>query len=305
MGGVEWLLLLLLSLLWGGSFLFAKVAVGELPPMTVAFLRVSIAAATLYAVVRMAGLEMPTGAQWWPFLVMGAINNVIPFSLLFWAMTEVTSGLAAILNAATPLFTVLLAHFLTRDERFSVAKLGGVLIGLAGVAVLIGVDALDGVGLAVLAQFACVAAAVSYAFASIWGRQLVGRPPMVIATGQVTASSVLLLPIILVADTPWRLGMPSVLTIGAVLGLAVVSTALAYVIYFRILRVAGATNLMLVTLLIPVSALAFGVTLLGETVTANDIAGMILIGIGLAAIDGRPIAWIGGHVGRRGHAAGK
>jgi drug/metabolite transporter (DMT)-like permease len=272
--------------------------------MTVAFLRVSIAAATLYVLVRAMGLEMPKGAEWGPFLVMGAINNVVPFSLLFWAMTEVTSGLAAILNASTPLFTVLLAHVFTADERFSPAKLFGVLIGLAGVAVLIGVDALDGLGFAVLAQLACVGAAVSYAFASIWGRRLVGRPPMVVATGQVASSTLLLLPIILVVDTPWRLGMPSGVTIGAVLGLAVVSTALAYVIYFRILRVAGATNLTLVTFLIPVSAMAFGVALLGETVAADDFLGMALIGIGLAAIDGRPVAAIAGLFGRRADVPG-
>jgi drug/metabolite transporter (DMT)-like permease len=293
MGGTEWLLLLVLSLLWGGSFLFAKVAVGELPPMTVAFLRVSIAALTLYAVVRATGHAMPKGAEWRPFLVMGAINNVVPFALIFWGLTEVTSGLAAILNAATPLFTVLLAQFLTRDEKLTAAKLFGVVIGLAGVAVLIGVDALDGIGRAVLAQLACVGAGVSYALAGIWGRRFAGRPPMVVAAGQVTASTAMLLPIMLFADMPWRLPVPSGTAIAAILALATVSTALGYVIYFRILRVAGATNLLLVTFLIPVSALAFGVMLLGENVAANDFVGMALIGIGLAAIDGRPVAALG------------
>ncbi|WP_436642805.1 DMT family transporter [Microbaculum sp. FT89] len=290
MGGTEWSLLLILSLLWGGSFLFAKVAVGELPPLTVAFLRVSIAALTLYVLVRAMGLTMPRGAEWGAFLVLGAVNNAVPFSLIFWGLTEVSSGLAAILNAATPLFTVLLAHVLTRDERLTAAKLFGVLIGLAGVAVLIGVDALDGVGLAVFAQLACVAAAVSYAFAGIWGRRFSGQPPMVVAAGQVTASSVLLLPIVVAVDMPWRLAMPSGMAVASILGLAVVSTALAYVIYFRILRAAGATNLLLVTFLIPISALAFGATLLGETVRPDDFLGMALIGIGLAAIDGRPAA---------------
>ncbi len=305
MDGTEWVLLLILSLLWGGSFLFAKIAVGELPPMTVAFLRVSIAALTLYAVVRSLGLAMPRGADWGPFLVMGAINNVVPFSLIFWGLTEVSSGLAAILNAATPLFTVLLAHVLTRDERLTTAKIFGVLIGLFGVAVLIGVDALDGLGRAVLAQLACVAAAVSYAFAGIWGRRFSGRPPMVVAAGQVTASSAMLLPIVLAVDTPWRLAAPSGTAVASIIGLAVVSTALAYVIYFRILRAAGATNLLLVTFLIPVSALAFGVMLLGETVTANDFAGMALIGIGLAAIDGRPVAALAALFARPRRASGE
>jgi len=299
MGTAEWLLLLLLSVLWGGSFLFAKVAVGELPPMTVAFLRVAIAALALYAIVRATGQSMPVGRDWFPYLVMGAINNVIPFTLLFWAMTEVSSGLAAILNAATPLFTVVLAHFLTQDERLSVAKLSGVLVGLVGVAVLIGVDALGGLGVSVIAQLACVAAAVAYALAGIWGRRFRGRPPVVVAAGQVTASSVLMLPLVALADQPWRLAMPSLTVILSVLALAIVSTALAYVIYFRILKVAGATNLLLVTFLIPVSAMAFGVALLGETVTLNNVFGMILIGIGLAAIDGRPVSWLAVLFGNR------
>ncbi|MEJ8571167.1 DMT family transporter [Microbaculum marinum] len=292
MGAVEWALLLVLSLLWGGSFLFAKVAVGELPPLTVAFLRVSIAAATLVAIVRIRGLGMPSGREWLPFLVMGTINNVIPFGLLFWAMTQVTSGLAAILNATTPLFTVLCAHVLTADERMTPQKLAGVLIGLGGVAVMIGLDTLSGLGLDVLAQLACVGAAVSYAFATIWGRRLSGRPPLVVAAGQVTSSSILLLPIILVVDTPWRLSAPSAATAGAILALALAATALAYLIYFRILQTAGSTNLSLVTFLIPVSALALGALLLGETVTASNLAGMVLIGIGLAAIDGRPFSAI-------------
>lgn len=290
MGGVEWLLLVTLSLLWGGSFLFAKVAVGELPPLTVVFLRVSIAAAALVVIVRLAGHAMPRGREWMPFFVMGAINNVIPFTLLFWGMTQVTSGLAAILNAATPLFTVLFAHVLTADEKMTGQKVAGVLIGLGGVAVMIGLDSLSGLGLTVLAQLACVGAAVSYALAVIWGRRFSGRPPLVTAAGQVTASSVMLVPIVLFVDMPWRLPVPSTTTIGAILALALAATALAYLIYFRILKTAGATNLSLVTFLVPVSALILGAILLDEAVTATNLTGMALIGIGLALIDGRPAA---------------
>ncbi len=290
MGKVEWGLLIALSILWGGSFLFAKVAVGDLPPLTVVFLRVAIAALALIAIVRVMGLALPKGRDWWPFVVMGAINNVLPFTLLFWAMTEVSSGLAAILNATTPLSTVLLAHLLTTDERMSLPKVFGVLVGLCGVAVLIGVDALDGLGLAVLAQFACIGAGLCYALATIWGRRLLGRPPLVVATGQVTASSLLLIPIVLVVDRPWTLPMPSAATVASVAALALASTALAYILYFRILRTAGATNLSLVTFLVPVSALALGAAFLGEAVTPSNVLGMVLIGAGLALIDGRLVA---------------
>ena len=290
MGKVEWALLIALSILGGGSFLFATVAVGDLPPLTVVFLRVAIAAVALIVVVRMMGLALPSGREWWPFVVMGAINNVLPFTLLFWAMTEVSSGLAAILNATTPLSTVLLAHVLTADERMSLPKLLGVLIGICGVAVLIGVDALSGLGLAVLAQVACIGAGLCYAMATIWGRRLSGRPPLVVATGQVTASSLLLIPIVLIVDQPWGLPVPSSATIASVAALALASTALAYVLYFRILRTAGATNLSLVTFLVPVSALALGAIVLGETITPSNVAGMALIGAGLALIDGRAVA---------------
>lgn len=302
MGKVEWGLLIALSILWGGSFLFAKVAVGDLPPLTVVFLRVAIAALALIVVVRVMGLALPKGRDWWPFVVMGAINNVLPFTLLFWAMTEVSSGLAAILNATTPLSTVLLAHLLTTDERMSLPKVLGVLVGLCGVAVLIGVDALDGLGLAVLAQFACIGAGLCYALATIWGRRLSGRPPLVVATGQVTASSLLLIPIVLVVDRPWTLSMPSAATIASVAALALASTALAYILYFRILRTAGATNLSLVTFLVPVSALALGAAFLGEAVTPSNVLGMALIGAGLALIDGRLFAGLSPQ--RSGRSAG-
>lgn len=292
MGGVDWFLLVTLSILWGGSFLFAKIAVGELPPLTVVFLRVSIAAAVLVVIVRLAGHAMPRGRAWMPYFVMGVLNNVIPFSLLFWGMTQVTSGLAAILNAATPLFTVLFAHFLTADEKMTLQKVAGVLIGLGGVAVMIGLDSLAGLELTVVAQMACVGAAISYAFAVIWGRRFSGRPPLVTAAGQVTASSIMLVPVVLVVDMPWQLPVPSGVTIGAILALALAATALGYLLYFRILQTSGATNLSLVTFLVPVSALVLGALVLSETISAMNIVGMAVIGVGLALIDGRPVSAI-------------
>ncbi|HEV7368918.1 DMT family transporter [Arenibaculum sp.] len=290
MGASEWFLLLALSVLWGGAFFFGKVAVGELPPLTVVLGRVSLAAVALVAVVHALGGRMPRDLRvWGAFLVMGAINNVIPFSLIFWGQTQIASGLASILNATTPLFAVVFAHVLTRDERMTPARLVGVAVGIGGVVAMIGPQALDGLGTDVLAQAACLGASAVYALAGIYGRRFkaMGVPPLVIAAGQVTCSSVLMLPLVLLVDRPWTLAMPSPAAWGALVGLALACTALAYVIFFRVLATAGATNLLLVTFLIPVSAILLGTLVLGERLEPRHFVGMALIALGLAAIDGR------------------
>jgi drug/metabolite transporter (DMT)-like permease len=293
MGRREWGLLLLLSVLWGGSFFFSKVALAELAPFSVVLGRVAIAALALHVIVRLSGQRMPGDwSLWRRFFVMGAINNLIPFSLIFYGQTQIASGLASILNATTPLWTVLLANWLTSDERLTPMRLGGVLIGLAGVVVLIGPDLLGGLGLNVVAQLAVVAAAISYACAGIFGKSFKGVPPLITATGQLTATSVMMLPIALLVDQPWLRPLPGLNTWAALLGLALLSTALAYQIYFQLLARAGATNLLLVTFLIPVSALLLGFSFLGERLTADDFLGMACIGLGLAAIDGRLPRWL-------------
>jgi drug/metabolite transporter (DMT)-like permease len=286
----DWSLLLALSILWGGSFFFVGVAVKALPPFTIVLLRVAIAAAALHVVLRLAGVQFPRDfVTWRAFFGMGLLNNAIPFSLIVWGQTHIASGLASILNATTPLFTVVVAHVLTSDERLSKGRIAGVLVGLAGVAVLIGPQALEGLGQDVVAQLAIIGAAISYAFAAIFGRRFkrMGVPPLATAAGQVTASTMLLLPVALLVDRPWTLPIPGLEAIGAVGGLALFSTALAYVLFFRILASAGAVNLSLVTFLIPVSAIVLGSFLLGETLVLSDFLGMALIGVGLAAIDGR------------------
>jgi drug/metabolite transporter (DMT)-like permease len=288
MSGSDWLLLVLLSIVWGGSFFFAKIAVAELPPLTIVLARVTIAAAALHLLVLAIGQRMPGDLSLWrDFLIMGLLNNAIPFSLIFWGQKEIASGLASILNATTPLFTVLVAHTFTADEKATPAKLVGVGLGMIGVALMIGLDLLSGFGSHLWSELAVLAAALSYAFAGVFGRRFRGRPPLVVAAGQLTGSSILILPLALVIDRPWDLPMPSGGTGAALLGLALLSTAFAYVIFFRILARAGATNLLLVTFLIPVSALLLGVAFLGERVTAHQLLGMLLIGLGLAAIDGR------------------
>ena len=290
MGGREWAMLLALAVLWGGSFFFNGVAVRELPSFTLVWLRVACAAVTLLVVLRLLGHRMPMqGRVWLAFFGMGLLNNVLPFVLIVWGQHRIASGLASILNATTPLFTVLVAHMLTPDEKLTPLKGAGVILGFAGAAVMIGPDALGGLGDGVLAQFACLAAAVSYAFAGIFGRRFkrMGIAPLATAAGQVSASTVLLLPIMLLVDRPWTLAMPHATTWAAVLGVGLLSTALAYVLYFRILAAAGATNLLLVTFLIPVSAILPGALVLGEVLLPRHFLGMTLIGAGLAAIDGR------------------
>jgi drug/metabolite transporter (DMT)-like permease len=279
MSAVDWLMLVSLSVLWGGSFFFAKIAVAELPPLTLALGRVAIAAALLIALARATGAALPD--RWAPFVVMGLINNVLPFSLIFWSQTHIASGLAAILNATTPLFTMLVAHFLTADEKLTAARLAGIAAGFAGVVVMLGPDLLRELGANVVAQLACLAAALSYAFAGVYGRRFRGEPPLRVAAGQLAASSVLLTPIVIVLDRPWTLATPSAHTWAALVALATLSTALGYVLYFRILARAGATNLLLVTFLIPPSALAFGVLLLDERLLAHQAGGLALIAGGL------------------------
>jgi drug/metabolite transporter (DMT)-like permease len=288
MSAADWLLLLGLSLLWGGSFFFAKIAVLELSPLTVALGRVALAAAILLTLARARGVALPASlSDWRPYALMGFLNNVLPFTLLFWGQTHIPSGLAAILNATTPLFTVLVAHVATVDEKLNAARLAGLMAGLAGVVVMIGPDVLRDLGADVLAQFACLLAAVSYAFAGVYGRRFRSEPTLRVAAGQLTASSIILaLPVALI-DRPWMLPLPSEKAIAALVALAALSTALGYLIYFRLLARAGATNVLLVTFLIPVSAILLGTLVLGEQLAARHLAGMAAIALGLAAIDGR------------------
>ncbi|MGY2050612.1 DMT family transporter [Methylobacterium sp. JK268] len=286
----DWGLLLVLSVLWGGSFFFIRVALDALPPFTIVALRLALAALILNALVPLLGARMPRDRRVWAaFLGMGLLNNAIPFSLIAWGQTHIASGLASVLNATTPLTTVVVAHLLTRDERMTGRRLAGVLLGLAGVAVMMGPSVLGGIGADALAQAAVLGAAWSYAFAGVFGRRFgrMGVPPLVTAAGQVTASALLLGPVALLVDRPWTLPVPGPIPLAAVLGLATLSTALAYLIFFRILARAGATSIALVTFLIPVSAIGLGVLILGERLDPRQVAGMALIAAGLAAIDGR------------------
>ena len=300
-GPREWGLLGFLSVLWGGSFFFAKVAVAELPPLTLVLARVGLAAVALHLIVPLTGRRMPLTAQpWAAFAVMGLLNNLVPFGLIFWGQTRIASGVASILNATTPLFTVVVAHLLTHDEKITGGRLLGILFGIAGVASMIGPDAVRSLGGGVWGEVAVLGAALSYAFAGVWGCRFraLGLAPLVSACGQLSASTVLVLPLALLLDRPWALTAPHATTWAAVAGLALASTALAYVIFFRVLAAAGATGIALVTFLIPVSAILLGSVFLGERLGVRHFAGMGLIALGLAAIDGRlsrPLRSLGMH----------
>jgi drug/metabolite transporter (DMT)-like permease len=296
MTALEWGMMLLLALVWGGSFFFVGVAVKQLPPLTIVALRVALAAAILWFAAPALGVAMPKGrAAMTAFFIMGLTNNVIPFSLIAFGQTQLASGLASILNATTPLFTVIVGHFLTQDERLTPQRLVGALCGLVGVAGMIGPQLVAGLGGGVAAELAILGAAVSYAFASVFGRRFrrLGINPIATATGQVTASSLMLIPIAFVVDRPWTLPMPGVDALAAIVGLAALSTAFAYILYFRILAGAGATNVVLVTLLAPVSSIALGALVLHEHLEARHFIGLALIGLGLACIDGRPLRALG------------
>ncbi|EUB96114.1 protein of unknown function DUF6 transmembrane [Rhizobium sp. CF080] len=287
-GAIVWALILLLGLIWGGSFFFARIAVLEVPPFTLVFLRLFLAAAALHIYLHgRFGLYATLGTHWRSFLVMGFINNALPHTLIFFGQTEIGAGLASILNATTPIWTVLIANRWTTDEKLTGAKIAGCLAGLAGTAVLIGPGITAAASVPFWALILPVLAAVSYGVAGTYGKRFRGLPAPVSATGQLTASSLMMLPVSLIADQPWVLPAPSLNAILAILALALLSTAFAYLLFFRILGLAGATNASLVTLVVPPSAILLGALFLGERLEATDLIGMLLIGFGLVLLDGR------------------
>ena len=296
MSPTQWILLLTLSLVWGGSYFFVGVAVDDLPPLTIVLCRVGLASIALLIFLACSGQSMPTDRRVWAaFFIMGLLNNAIPFSLIVWGQTHVSAGQASILNATTPIFTVIAAHVFTRDEKMKWRHLAGIALGFAGVVVLMGAAFLDAFTSSLLAQTALLGAAVFYALSAVFGRRFrqLGVAPMQIATGQVTAAALLLLPLVVLIDQPLQLappGLPSILAVLG-LGLGLISTAFAYVLYFRILASAGATNLSLVTMLVPPTAICLGILFLDEVLARNHLVGLVLIISGLLVIDGRLAAF--------------
>lgn len=290
MDAFDWVMLITLATVWGGSFLFNAILVAELPVITIVAIRVTVAALALWGFARVTGRKIPTTPQvWGALLILGVLNNAIPFSLIVQGQTQITSGLASILNATTPLFTILVAGFFLTDERFSVLRVLGVVVGFSGVILMVGPEALSGLGDDFWAQLCALGAALSYGFASVFGRRFreLRVDPVMVATGQVTMSSLVLWPIALWIDGPQDIMGLSFNAAASMFGLAVLCTSFAYILYFRILERAGATNISLVTFLVPISAIILGVLVLGERIFIKEIMGMTLIGMGLAIIDGR------------------
>lgn len=288
MSATDWGRLLLLGAIWGASFFFARIAVSEMQPLVLVFWRVAIAAVALQLYLAVAGPSFRLALPRWRMLVLLAIcNNIVPFSLIFLGQTQLGAGLASVLNATTPFWTVLLANALTRDEKFSARKIVGVVIGIVGTAIMIGPDLLLNVGGPVWPKFALIGASISYAFALLIAKRLRDIPAPVIATGQLTASAIIMLPVSLIGYGPSAMTAGGGTVWAAIVGLALISTALAYLLYFRLVADAGATNASLVTLIVPVSAILLGVTILGETLDIVEFAGITVIALGLVVIDGR------------------
>src|SRR6478672_862312 len=289
----DWLILVSLALIWGGAFFFIGVAVRHVPPLTYVGLRLSIAAIAMWLFLRVKGqgLGLPRSA-WGSMLVLAFLNNALPFTLFGWGQTHIASGLASILNATTPIWGVVVAHFLTHDERMSPRKIAGVLLGFGGVATMIGPSLLSSLGAGALAQVACVTASLSYALAAVWARRFrrMGVSPLSVTTGQLTAGALMMLPMSMIVDQPWTHAFPPLTAWGAIVALALFCTAFGYVLYFRLIETSGATNALLVTLLVPPVAILLGALFLNETLAPQDFLGLGLIALGLAAIDGRLVS---------------
>ncbi|MEJ2124264.1 MAG: DMT family transporter [Alphaproteobacteria bacterium] len=290
MSAQYWGLLVFLSFLWGGSFFLAAVAVKEIPPYTVVFFRLTIADIALFIAIIIIGARLPRDLSVWrQFLILGTFGCAIPFALIFYGVTKISGGLASILTSMTPLSTIIIAHFFTADEKLSWRRVWGVLTGLGGVIVIVGPSVLSDSGSDIAAQAAVLGASVCYGIAGVYGKRFRGMQPVVVAFGQVAMAAVLILPMALVFEQPFSQDMPSAAAIASVVALALFSSALAYIVFFRILMRVGATNVVLVTLLVPVTAIFLGVTIIGETLLLRYFVGLAVIICGLLIVDGRII----------------
>lgn len=289
----DWLTLLVLALIWGGAFLFIGVAVKHVQPLTYVWVRLSIAAAAMLLFLKLKGQPLGLPREvWGSMLLLALLNNALPFTLFGWGQTHIASGLASILNATTPIWGVVVAHVFTHDERLTPSKIAGVLLGFGGVATMIGPTLLANVGTDALAMLACITASLSYALAAVWARRFrrMNLSPMSVTTGQLTAGALMMLPVAFIVDQPWAQPFPPLTAIGAITALALFCTAFGYVLYFRLIDRAGATNALLVTLLVPPVAILLGALFLAEQLAVHDFLGLGLIALGLAAIDGRLIS---------------
>lgn len=288
MSASDWAQLLVLGLVWGATFFFARIAVIEIAPLALVLFRVAIAAIALHIYLAVRGISFSVALPYAPALfLLAVLNNVIPFSLIFAGQVHLGAGVAAVLNATTPFWTIVLANVLTADERISWNKIAGVVLGIVGTAVMIGPDAFGALGGPIWPKLALIGASISYAFALMLARRLGTMPPAVLATAQLTCSTIVMTPLVLLVDGQAGMFDVSAHVWAAVVALALLSTAFAYILYFRLIASAGATNASLVTLVVPASAILLGALFLGERLEVAEMAGIALIGLGLLTIDGR------------------
>ncbi len=281
---VELALLALLATVWGASYTFIKIGVATIPPVTFIAGRTVIAGALLLAVLALRGVAMPRDRRVWGyFVVQACLNSVLPFTLIAWAEQELDAGLAAILNSTTPIFTFLLTALITRHETASGRKLFGVVAGMAGTCLIIGLQALQGIGDALIAQLAIVAATICYAGAAIWGKRFQALDPMIPAAGSMLCGAAVLVPLSLAIDRPWQLA-PSTDSLLALLALAVISTALAFVLFFRLLRTLGSVSTTAQAYLRVPVGVAIGVIFLGESPSPTALAGLVCVVAGVMAM---------------------
>lgn len=281
---VELALLLVLSTVWGASYSFIKVGVETIPPVTLIAARTLIAGAILLAVIRWRGLRLPRDRRTWGrFLVQACLNSVVPFTLIAWAQQTTDAGLATILNATTPIFAFLLTVLVVRHEAVTGRKLFGVAAGLVGICLIIGVEALGGLGRELLAQLAIVAASVCYAGAAIFGKGFKDLDPMMPAAGSLICGAFVLVPASLLVDQPWRLE-PSSASVLALIALAAVSTALAFVIYFRLVQTLGSVGTTAQSYLRVPIGVAIGMVFLGETLSPTAWIGLGCVVAGVIAM---------------------
>lgn len=284
----DWAMMGLCAIFWGSAYTFNKITIAEIPVLTVTGVRLAIAAAFLYLLARLSGISVPKpGAAWGPFFVFTLFSNVFPFLLVLYGQKSTASGLAAVLGATTPLFLIILAHYFTNDERVVFRKVVGVVVGLVGVAIVVGPAALEGWSQSLEAKLALVSAALLYAIGAIYSKRLAKHPPLVISTLQMTCGAILMVPALLIVDRPWEIARPSDLAIGSLVTTAIFSSALASYTYFRVFNRAGAVNAMLVTLLVPVTPLVIGAIAFGERLLLREAIGTVVIGCALVIVDGR------------------
>ena len=293
--GRIFLWIVFLAALWGPSFLFIKIAVAEIPPLTLVVGRVGIGAVLIYLVLRLRGRNLPRfGPVWKHFAVMAFFQNALPFALFNWGEQHIDSALAAILNGTTPLFTILLAHIFVEDDRLTMDKLLGVVVGFAGLLTLIAPSLFEGFQATTWGLLAVTLAAASYGIAIVYSRlNLRGLPPLVAPTAQLSLATLYMLPLSLLIEQPFRLPGPSLNAIGSLLALAIFGTAMAFVVYYYVLERTSATNISMVTYLVPIFGVILGVVVLSEQLRWNAYAGCILILLGVMVVNGffKSIGW--------------